>query len=118
MVNRQQILGADGEAVVARHYERLGYDVIERNWRCSDGEIDLILSRAATIVFCEVKTRTSDRFGGGAAAVGWQKQRRIRGLAARWLREIGPHTPDVRFDVAVVTSAGRGFAVELIEAAF
>jgi putative endonuclease len=118
MVNQRQTLGADGEAVVARHYERLGYQVVERNWRCRDGEIDLILALDRTVVFCEVKTRTSDRFGGGAAAVGWQKQRRIRGLASRWLREVGSGVPEVRFDVAVVRSDGRAFAVELIEAAF
>jgi putative endonuclease len=118
MPNQRQALGADGEAVTARHYERLGYEVLDRNWRCSDGELDLILRRGGTIVFCEVKTRTSDRYGGGAAAVGWQKQRRIRGLASRWLRDVGPGSPEVRFDVAVVRTDGRGFAVELIEAAF
>ncbi len=111
-------LGAEGEAVAARHYERLGYVVVDRNWRCREGEIDLILRRGGTVVICEVKTRTSDRFGGGAAAVGWEKQRRIRGLASRWLRESGGGGAEVRFDVAVVRSDGRGYAVEVIEAAF
>jgi putative endonuclease len=92
--------------------------VIERNWRCRDGEIDLILRREGVVVFCEVKTRTSDRFGGGAAAVGYKKQQRIRGLATRWLREVGPGAPQLRFDVAAVRADGRGFAVDLIEAAF
>jgi putative endonuclease len=111
-------IGAEGEAVVAHHYERLGWRVVERNWRCRDGEIDLIVASGTTIAFCEVKTRTSDRFGGGAAAVGWEKQRRIRGLAARWLRESGTHPTDVRFDVAAVMASGRGYRVDLIEAAF
>jgi putative endonuclease len=118
MPNQRQTLGADGETVTAQHYQRLGYEVLDRNWRCREGELDLILRRGGTIVFCEVKTRTTDRFGGGAAAVGWQKQRRIRILAARWLRQVGPSTPAVRFDVAVVKADHRGFSVELIEAAF
>ena len=111
-------IGADGEAVVAHHYERLGWTVVARNWRCREGEIDLIVALGRTVAFCEVKTRTSDRFGGGAAAVGWEKQRRIRALAARWLRESDVHPTDVRFDVAAVTASGRGYSVDLIEAAF
>jgi putative endonuclease len=118
VVNQRQTLGADGEAVVARHYERLGYQVVERNWRCRDGEIDLIVRGEGVVVFCEVKTRTSDRFGGGAAAVGYHKQQRLRGLATRWLREVGPGAQQLRFDVAAVRADGQGFAVELIEAAF
>ena len=111
-------IGADGEAVVAHHYERLGYRVVARNWRCREGELDLVVAVGDTIVFCEVKTRSSDRFGGGAAAVGWQKQRRIRALAARWLRDASLGSVDVRFDVAVVDARGRGYRVDLIEAAF
>jgi putative endonuclease len=111
-------IGADGEAVVAHHYERLGWAVVDRNWRCREGEIDLVVARGSTVAFCEVKTRSSDRFGSAAEAVGWAKQRRIRALAARWLREHHVHPPVVRFDVAAVRASGRGYSVDLIEGAF
>ena len=118
MSSQRLRLGADGETVVARHYERLGFTVVARNWRCREGEIDLIVSRDDLLVFCEVKTRRSSTYGGGAAAVGWSKQRKIRGLAARWLAEHSTQLVDVRFDVAVVNVSGQAFAVELLEAAF
>jgi len=98
-----------------RWYTRRGYDVVARNWRCSAGEIDLILRQSNTLVFCEVKARASDEFGGPAAAVGWQKQRRLRRLAAIWLTECRPvGYLELRFDVAAVV----GTRVDVIEAAF
>ena len=75
------------------------------------------MRRGDLLVFCEVKTRSSDRYGGGAAAVGSPKQRRIRHAAAAFLRQ-WRGTSTVRFDVAVVRPAGHGFSVELIEDAF
>ena len=108
-------LGIDGEQTVARWYSERGYTVLDRNWRCSDGELDLVLSTGRTVVFCEVKTRTSDRFGTPFDAVGPDKQRRLRRLAGRWLREAAPFRPDdLRFDVAGV----MGRRVDVIESAF
>lgn len=108
-------LGVDGEQVAADWYVDRGYTVVDRNWRCSDGEIDLVLARGRTVVFCEVKTRTSDRYGSPFDAVGPDKQRRVRRLAGRWLREAAPFRPDdVRFDVAGVMSR----RVDVIEGAF
>ncbi len=80
--------------------------MLDRNWRCPDGEIDLVASRGATLVFCEVKTRTSTRYGEPFEAVTSTKQTRIRRLAARWLRERGAsmaiRPTTIRFDVASV----------------
>ena len=107
-------LGADGEQVAAQWYEARGYTVLARNWRCSDGELDLILATGSTVVFCEVKTRSSDRFGTPFDAVGPAKQRRLRRLAGRWLREAAPFRPTtLRFDVAGVV----GRRVDVIESA-
>ena len=104
--------------MAATWYEDDGYEVLERNWRRREGEIDLIVRRGKTVVFCEVKTRSSDRFGSGAESVLEAKQRRIRRLAARWLSELTPASGrsrvEVRFDVVSIT-AGR---VEVIEDAF
>lgn len=111
-------LGAAGEAVVAAVYEHSGWRIVERNWRCREGEIDLIARRGSTVAFCEVKTRTSDRYGSPAEAVGPEKQRRLRGLAVAWLAQHGP-VRHLRFDVAAVRPHPDGtFSVELLEAAF
>jgi putative endonuclease len=88
--------------------------VLDRNWRCPAGELDLVVRVGRTVVFCEVKARATDAFGGGLAAVGWAKQRRLRALAAAWLDAHGCHGVDVRFDVAAVT----GTTIDVIEAAF
>jgi putative endonuclease len=107
--------GADGEEAAAAWYRARGYRVLARNWRCREGELDLIVALGGSVVFCEVKARGSTRFGVPAEAVTRAKQRRIRGLAVLWLREAAPFTPStVRFDVAAVL----GDQVDVIEAAF
>lgn len=106
--------GAWGEEQAARHYRARGYEVVGRNWRCADGELDLVLRRDRLVVFCEVKARRTDAFGSPAEAVTPAKQRRVRRLGAAWLAANGVHDVEVRFDVASVL----GTRVELIEAAF
>lgn len=86
-----------------------------RNWRCRDGELDLVLRQGRKIVFCEVKTRTTDAFGVPAEAVTTQKRARIRRLAARYLEEASPlPAREIRFDVAAIL----GGELEIIEGAF
>ena len=106
--------GRWGEDLAARHYRRRGYSVLDRNWSSPHGELDLVLARDGTIVFSEVKARRSDRYGPAAAAVGRDKQQRIRRLAAAWLDEHRPERVGVRFDVVAVT----GVRVNVIESAF
>lgn len=112
------VRGRSGEHLAERWYRSQGYEVLERNWRRQEGEVDLIVARGRTVAFCEVKLRTSDRFGAGSEAVSDAKQRRIRRLASRWLAEVGPAPgrarSELRFDVVSITS-GR---VEVIEGAF
>jgi putative endonuclease len=110
----RRALGADGEAAVAEWYVDHGYEVVERNWRCRAGELDLVLRRGRTFVFCEVKTRSSDAFGAPVEAVTRTKQARLRHLAAQWLEEAPLHPTDIRFDVASVL-AGE---IEVLEGAF
>ena len=108
-------LGADGEDLAARWYRDHGYVVVDRNWRTTFGEIDLVAVRGRTLVVCEVKTRRSSAFGSPAHAVGWTKQRRLRRLAAAWLAAQQRHPRyDVRFDVVAVV----GSDVEVYEDAF
>ena len=110
----RRVLGATGEEAASAVYAARGWEVVARNWRCREGELDLVARRGDVLVFCEVKTRTSDRFGGPAAAVTPVKQARIRRLAMRWLAEMECRAPRLRFDVAVV----KGDQVDIIEAAF
>jgi putative endonuclease len=118
MPSRRQVYGALGEGLAAAWYAERGFEVVERNWRCANGEIDLVLERQGLIVFCEVKARSSDRFGTAAEAVTPAKQRRIRRSAAAYLSVVNPggrrKSRAVRFDVACV----EGGAVEVIEQAF
>ena len=108
-------LGRAGEERVAGRYRAMGYTVLAQNWRAGRvGEIDLVLARSGVVVICEVKTRSSDRFGLPAEAVDWRKQRRLRQLALRFLDEHDVRARSVRFDVASV----RGTTVDIIEAAF
>ncbi|CAN5603234.1 YraN family protein [soil metagenome] len=114
MTQRRRSLGAAGEAAVARWYEQRGYEVVARNWRCREGEIDLILRRQRQIVFCEVPPRTPTAFGAPVEAVTHAKRQRLRHLAARWLDEAPVRATGLRFDVASVL-AGE---IEVIEGAF
>ncbi len=106
--------GRWGEQLAAVHYRRLGYQVLDRNWRSSTGELDLIVERDGIIVFSEVKARRTDRYGPAAAAVGPDKQRRIRLLALEWLDAHRRRRDGIRFDVVAIT----GTDVVLIESAF
>jgi len=88
---------------------------VERNWRCRDGELDLVVRKGRTLVFCEVKTRRSLSFGSPAEAVTATKRARIRRLAARWLAERSTAAPGrIRFDVVAVLPD----RLDVIEAAF
>ena len=116
MVDGRRALGARGEDVAAAWYLAQGYEVVARNWRCREGELDLIVRAGRTYVFCEVKTRTSTVFGAPVEAVTRDKQMRIRRLAARWLEDGAPGpAKDIRFDVASVLGPRD---VEVVEGAF
>jgi putative endonuclease len=95
-------LGARGERIAAAYLTDAGLRVIDRNWRCREGELDLVAREADAIVFCEVKTRRGSGFGHPVEAVTPAKQRRLRTLAQRWLAAHDEHAPDLRFDVVGV----------------
>lgn len=101
-------LGRYGEAIAARCLTDTGYSVIEQNWRCARGEIDIVASKDSTLVICEVKTRSSTAFGEPAEAVGAVKSRRLRQLGAQWLAEHPGGWAAVRFDVVAVLRPPRG----------
>jgi len=115
LTHARRTLGASGEQLAADWYVRNGYEVVARNWRCRDGELDLIARRGRAFVFCEVKTRSSVAFGAPVEAVTRQKQMRLRHLAARWLDDhAGVRATEIRFDVASVL----GGQLEILQGAF
>jgi putative endonuclease len=114
MTMARRALGAAGVDLAAAWYEARGYQLMARNWRCREGELDLIVRRNRTIVFCEVKTRSSDAFGVPAEAVNREKRQRLRVLAARFLDESPIRAREIRFDVVSIL---RG-EIEVFEGAF
>ncbi|HEX4976460.1 MAG TPA: YraN family protein [Nocardioides sp.] len=100
--SRPRALGAFGEAYAARHLVERGMVLLDRNWRCELGEIDLVLRDGDTLVFCEVKTRSSALYGSPLETVTARKAARLRRLAARWLTEHQLRPRDVRLDLVGV----------------
>lgn len=98
-------LGRRGEIVAAKWFEARGFVVLDRNWRCGVGEIDLVLRTGATTVFAEVKTRSSTAFGHPLEAITAVKAARLRRLAAQWCRANGPLPGPVRVDAVSVLDA-------------
>lgn len=101
-------LGRYGESLAARHLTDLGMVLLDRNWRCDAGEIDLVLRDGPVLVVCEVKTRSSIEYGTPQEAVTEQKLTRLRRLAARWLEAHDVRPRDVRIDVVAVLRPRRG----------
>jgi putative endonuclease len=100
-------LGRFGEACAARHLTRSeGMVVLDRNWRCEAGEIDLVLRDGRVLVVCEVKTRSSNRFGAPLEAVSEQKTERLKHLAARWCEAHGLRVSEIRIDLVGVLVEG------------
>jgi putative endonuclease len=116
----RNVLGSAGEDATSRRYVERGFRVVARNWRCSAGELDLVLAHGELLVFCEVKTRSGAALGAGFDAVTARKQRKLRKLAEIFLANTGLRPGAVRFDVASVTRSGPGRSpnVELFEDAF
>ena len=102
-------LGALGEQLATDHLTSLGLQILQRNWRCRYGELDVIAADTAarTVVFVEVKTRTGDGFGGVAQAVTAQKVRRLRRLAGLWLASQNGSWAAIRIDVIGVQIGRR-----------
>lgn len=115
MSQRRQELGRQGEAAAAVWYENQGFKVLHRNWRVRAGELDLICARGDTVVFVEVKTRSSTRYGLAAEAVTPAKQRRIRKLAMIWLDQTSRRYRTFRFDVVDANAQGH---LKVYESAF
>lgn len=109
----KDVLGRQGEQAAVEYLQGCGFSIMDRNWRCADGEIDIVAAERRTFVVCEVKTRSGTRFGSPLDAVGQAKRRRLRRLAAQWLVAHGTRFDQIRIDVlGLLTDGAGGFTIE------
>lgn len=110
----RKAVGQAAEDAAFAYLRSLGYEKVERNWRCRSGEIDLIMRDGMTLVFAEVRSRTSpSRYGTAIEAVTPRKCRQVRDTAAVYLRMHGSEAAPARFDVVAVTFRADGSVDEL-----
>lgn len=113
----QHITGAEGEAHAAGYLRKLGYEILETNWRFGQEEIDIIARNKDFLVIVEVKTRSGKAFGEPESFVNRQKQRHLIKAAGAYIEKHGLDL-EVRFDIASVIKQGDSYTVQLIENAF
>jgi putative endonuclease len=117
-VHPKDILGRQGEQLAAEYLQEAGFRVLDRNYRCAGGEIDIIASERRTLVACEVKTRSDVRYGSPIEAVTSKKLRRLRRLAVHWVLTHGVIFDELRVDVVGVLKSGSGeFTIEHVRGA-
>jgi putative endonuclease len=118
-VAAKDILGRRGEDLAVEYLREHGYVVLSRNWRCRDGELDVVATDRDRLVVVEVKTRSSAEFGTPAEAVTDRKAVRIRRVTQAWLAAHRVRWCEIRFDVlALVARPGEPVLVEHYESAF
>ena len=110
--------GKRGEELAAAYLAEAGYRIVERNYRCLFGEIDIVAEEGETLVFIEVKRRRSDAYGEPQLAVGHQKQKKISRIAMHYIQEKRLQHRPARFDVAAVKLLPSGCRIEIIRNAF
>jgi putative endonuclease len=111
-------LGKKGEEVAFRFLKKRGYRIVEKNYVCRMGEMDIIAKEKDTLVFIEVKTRTSTHFGPPQLAVTFSKQRQLSKVALNYLKEKHLEEAKSRFDVVAILIGQKGEEIELIRDAF
>jgi putative endonuclease len=118
MLNRQQQFGQRSERLAVEYLKRTGYRILETNFRSTSGEIDIIAKEKSTIVFVEVKARSSNRFGSPKGAVTAAKQRKISMAALAYLKKSGLTETSARFDVVAIDTAAGKIDIEVVKNAF
>lgn len=115
----KDVLGRRGEQLAAEHLRRAGYGILDLNWRCAQGEIDIVARIGVETVFVEVKTRSSTAFGHPLEAITAAKLARLRRLAAAWCEEHPGDHARIRIDaIAVIAPIGRAAEIEHLERVF
>jgi putative endonuclease len=117
-MNSRQLLGKTGEALAVDFLKKRGLRIVDKNYRCPLGEIDIVAMDGPILVFVEVKTRSSCRFGVPQEAVDYRKQIKLRQLANFYLKHRHLHDTKCRFDVVAILILDQTFKIEQIKNAF
>ena len=119
MSDGRRRLGAFGERLAAAHLEAKGYRIRARNYRCREGEIDIVAQDGDTLVFVEVRTRRGDALGGPAESVTATKEARLVTAATSYVQALAQPPPDQRIDVVAIqlSLGGRLLSIDHIEGA-
>jgi putative endonuclease len=115
---QRRTVGKAGEEAAVQYLLQRGYSILQRNYRCRFGEIDLIARDGGTLAFIEVKTRRSQRFGPAASAVTFEKQRHLIKASQMYMTQMKRAYELCRFDVVAVEMDAHGLRIELIKDAF
>ncbi len=115
---QNQIVGKEGERAAEIYLKKKGYRIVERNYRCAVGELDLIALDGKVIVFVEVKTRSGDRFGSPLESVPRYKQRKMIQTALFFMSQHRLHERQARFDVVGISRGGKKPLIQHIQNAF
>lgn len=108
MTDRRRALGQRGEQLADAELRRRGYRILQRNWRCQDGEIDIVAEHDEWLVFVEVRTRRGEKMGSPEASITPAKRARLVRVAQRYMSENVPHELDWRIDIVAVEFSARG----------
>ena len=112
-MNAKDVLGKQGEQLAVEYLQQAGMRILDRNWRCAEGEIDIVAAERRALVVCEVKTRSGIRYGTPLEAITRKKRSRLRRLAVRWLVAHGILFDEIRIDViGVLRSESGEFTVQ------
>ena len=115
----RKAIGLLGEELALEHLQAHGLKLVARNYRCKLGELDLVMLDGATLVLIEVRSRSSNDYGGAAASVTWDKQRRLSRAAEHLLmKRADLKRYAARFDVVAITAEGTDAKVDWIKRAF
>jgi len=109
---KTSLLGSTGERIAAGHLRANGYDIVEKNYRCRYGEIDIIARKGGVIAFVEVKLRGSDQYGRAAEFVDRRKQEKLCKTALQWLAQNGAEL-NARFDVIEIYGKTGAFGYKV-----
>jgi len=118
MTDKRIVAGKEGETLAVLYLKKKGYKIIAQNYRSKLGEIDIIAKEGGALIFIEVKTRHSDRFGDPKGAVTAKKKRKLSMVALQYLKKTGQMRVPARFDVVAVHTGGDDPVIELIRNAF
>jgi putative endonuclease len=117
-MHAKNVLAREGEDAVASYLQERGFRILDRNWRCPEGQLDIVAAERDSLVVCEVKTRSGTRYGTPLEAMSQSRKNRLRQMAVQWLTAHGMRFDQIRIDIVGLLREGTGgFTIEHIRGA-